>query len=534
MIRKAGWFSGLWFGCAVFLAGQSGSYPIAGVVVNSGTGTPLKHVRVSVSPSGENGPEVAIVTREDGRFRFNVPEGKYRLIAERDNLPRQIFGLQSLATGFGTAIVTGQGQQADNLIFKLFSGAAITGKVTDESGEPVEDALLQLLRSSVVAGERRLITMGFQHSDDLGRYRFGRLPSGEYYLAATGVPWYANSLRVQIAGSANATDTLGSAYAPVFYPNANSPASAAPLRVSDGQELTADFSLSAVPGSDVFVTVADSSSSSDVSSITGELYLSVNGVKGMDAYQTVVTYMGGPTSIRGVPPGSYKLRLSGVKDGRRIGDFQTVNVAGGPVEVTLALKSLLRVEGKLQTDPSASLTNAHPVLVLRDVDSAQTFGAAVSPDGSFQFRAVEPGKYRLVMASRTGYIKRVLADGQEARDKTVEVSGDLGPHLNVLAGNDAGRLKGYVYSQGKVLPGALVVLAPENESGSLLDYHAFQTDSDGSFDFQNVPPGEYLLFASSQIELEYGNRSVIGPLLANAKHISITPRLSASADIQVH
>ncbi len=155
------------------------------------------------------------------------------------------------------------------------------------------------------------------------------------------------------------------------------------------------------------------------------------------------------------------------------------------------------------------------------------------PTEAFNFARSSRENIGSCMASKTGYIKRVLVDGQEARNKTIEVSGDLGPHLNVLAGNDAGRLKGYVYSQGKVLPGALVVLAPENESGSLLDYHAFQTDSDGSFDFQNVPPGEYLLFASSQIELEYGNRSVIGPLLANAKRISITPRLSASADIQV-
>ena len=76
----------------------------------------------------------------------------------------------------------------------------------------------------------------------------------------------------------------------------------------------------------------------------------------------------------------------------------------------------------------------------------------------------------------------------------------------------------------------MVLAAPMDSAGPYAS-RGFQSDSDGSFDFQNVPTGAYFLFAVEDLTLEYANPATIRPYLGNAKPIRVEPHGTYSEQI---
>ena len=177
----------------------------------------------------------------DGAFRFMAPEGKYTLTAERYGLAPQTFGAASLGPALGVAIITGPGQTTDNLTFVVHPPSAVSGKVTDDVGDLVEGALVQLIIEATYNGRKAGVLRGWMYTNDLGEYRFSGLGAGKYYLAATGKPWYSQS----------EGDTT--AFAPVYYPNAAEAQSAAPFTLKAGEEFSANLMMRPTNGYTVTV-----------------------------------------------------------------------------------------------------------------------------------------------------------------------------------------------------------------------------------------------------------------------------------------
>jgi hypothetical protein len=106
---------------------------------------------------GRNNEQSAVMTGEDGKFSFDAPKGKFVLMAEYRGA-RQPFGQRGPGLGFNVAIFTGPDQDTSNLVFKWYAPGAISGKVLDEHNEPVEGALVQLIRVNVAAGRKTRAT----------------------------------------------------------------------------------------------------------------------------------------------------------------------------------------------------------------------------------------------------------------------------------------------------------------------------------------------------------------------------------------
>jgi hypothetical protein len=83
--------------------------------------------------------------------------------------------------------------------------------------------------------------------------------------------------------------------------------------------------------------------------------------------------------------------------------------------------------------------------------------------------------------------------------------------------------------------GVWAVLAPVSLPTNWTLYHGFQTDSDGSFDWPDVPAGDYFLFAAKVPALEYTNPAALGPYLTAAERVTVTAygRLSKSIPVTV-
>ena len=243
---------------ALALAGWTGRcecaelYRVSGTVVDAESGAPLQRARVTLAPHEKSEAEATQVTGADGRFSFDVPEGKYVLNAVYRGL-REMFGQRVPGTGLGTTVITGAGLDTSALTFRWRDFGAMTGKVTDEWGEPVEAALVQLLRQSLYAGARQVKTYAWAWTNDLGEYHFGPLAAGTYYVVVTGHPWYSHSGMISTPAQ---EDQESATYSPRFYPNATDPAGAAPLVVKAGGEARADVTLTSTPGASIRVHIA--------------------------------------------------------------------------------------------------------------------------------------------------------------------------------------------------------------------------------------------------------------------------------------
>jgi len=112
-------------------------YRIAGTAVSKTDGHPLARTRVVLRDAKDQDKFESLVTADDGKFAFNaLPAGKYSLAGTKRGF---ITAAYDQHDQFSTAIVTGAGLDTETLVLRLSPTAVITGKVLDESGDPVKD-----------------------------------------------------------------------------------------------------------------------------------------------------------------------------------------------------------------------------------------------------------------------------------------------------------------------------------------------------------------------------------------------------------
>ncbi len=514
-------------------------FPVAGTVVNATANSPLPRAYVHFYRAGAAKPVASVITGDNGRFQFRLPAGSYRMFAgTRDTWEN--YGAHTPGTLIGSAVIVGPGKDTANIMFRYFPPGAISGRIVNDTGEPAPNALVQLIRANVEAGIRKPAIFAFTRTNDLGEFRFGRLPGDvPYYLAVTGEAWYAQTagLVSALGGTQDPPDAHATAaYAPVYYPNTADPAKATPIVVKPGEEARADFQLRTVANGSVTVRV------NGPAGTKGTVTLTYDGVAGTVATQQAQQLTLGflPPSpdgqepvkqiqtLQGVPPGRYKLTVSGALSGAALAATASVDVNGSDVTVDLTLKPPPKVEGTVHLVPGASPKGAILVSIRGEV-SGSVATARVRSDGSFSFPAVMPGHFRFALGGPAGFFaSQVEARGGTFKDGLLEVFEDSDVNLSVTASNEIGELRGFVIDGDHPIEGVLVVLA--SAPGQT---RAFQTESDGSFDFRSTPAGRYRLFAVDNTELEYARPDVIAPYLPGAREIEVVSGSSKEERIPI-
>jgi hypothetical protein len=277
----------------------------------------------------------------------------------------------------------------DSLRFQIYPPSAITGKVIDEAGEAVENALVQLVRSYVYAGRKRTAMYAWSYTNDLGDYRIGNLPASSYYLAVTGTPWYTKNEVMGFGAKPLQPSQVDSSFAPLFYPNTADARAASAIAINAGQEMTANFTLKTTTGYDVSVQVEGKSTPSQ--NVRGELL--AEGPEGARLYSRIVTTLYGDTwQIPGVPPGRYTIHALG--SGDAILGSKSIEVSSASLEVHMELMSS-SVAGTIAVE-GGDKQLLRKVVVTLDNESAKTsVGRSVKEDGTFTFPAMFPGQFRV-------------------------------------------------------------------------------------------------------------------------------------------
>jgi hypothetical protein len=294
---------------------------------------------------------LATASNELGWFRFDrVAPGAYFAEVARPRVLKVRFGQRSVGDA-GTAIVVRAGSAVNGIDFVLSSGAAVSGTVSDEYGEPVEGARIRILQMRRV-GDRlaALPPVSGPHwgtSDDRGRYRvFGLIP-GRYLVVADG----------ESSPVGDARNTTG--YAPIFYPNATNVAFALPVTVDQTDVSEIDIAFRSEPLARISGTIVSSSGQP----LRGSVMLGASQRSGAILLEPrmALPTANGTYVFENVPPGDYVVQASvpgtPTADGGWTTEFVRayVTVTGGePMEVPLRTSPGARVRGRITVDAQPS------------------------------------------------------------------------------------------------------------------------------------------------------------------------------------
>jgi hypothetical protein len=494
----------------------SSLYNIAGAVVDGQTNAPLNRTTVSIqNVTGE--PARSVITGSDGQFRFEgVHKGKYSLTAEHNSI-QQAYMQHALYQPYASAIATGDNEQTENIVFRFIPGSAITGYVKDLHGEPVRGILVRAYR--IVGPNKQAQTAGTGSTNDLGYYRIHALAAGTYILVLNARAW-----KYEAAEEANP-----SAFPVTFFPGVTDPARAGTIHVDAGEEARADVSIDPAPSARVKGVVAASANLKGSLTVT----LAAKGPFGTRfAVADAVGVYDNQFNIDNVPAGRYELSL--LEDQTHLRAVRSIDVMNRDEQYTIGDVPLPQLVVLVQAR-GAPKPAAPTLVALTDIDSGATVSIAVPPNGNLFLPEVPPGRYRIAAAQKSLLpILSVKARGAVADGDRIEIPEAGKVELSLIVDAAAGDLNGRVVRGKRGEAGALVMLVPRTGWENRAAYRFDQSDSDGTFTWQGVAKGDYLMFAFESGEPEdYTDPEALRELLPTGKPITVTGAADQTAILEL-
>ncbi len=507
-------------------AQPSGKYEISGVVINAATGQPLDRADVTLH-SPDSGSMVAETsTNAEGRFVFErLAAAKYSLSAShRGYIP----AAYDEHEGFSTAIVTGEGLVSSNLTFRLSPQAVISGVITDDAGDPVQQAKVSLYRQNLRNGLGNIVHAGTTMADDLGAYEFARLQPGNYYIAVSASPWYATHPQPSQDRDGNTAaesvhSPLNVAYATTFYADVTDSDSATPIPLKAGDRIPVNFTLHAVPAVHIVMDIpAGHNYGLSMPQLRESIFGTNDTIQGISSSMTTGREGQWTMEIAGVAPGHYEITSPGSRE--TSGHFASIDATSEIKVDPQQTAPLADVSGKLAMAGGEKLPL--PITVSLRSAMGQTAGSTrMGEDGSFTLSGISPGSYEL-WVSGTGTALAVMqmkATGAVVDGHILKVGTQSAIVTATLAGGTA-TLSGFVRRDGKPVAGVMVLLVPHSPTADREMFRRDQSDSDGSFTLKRVIPGEYMLVAIEDgWTLDWARPEVIAHYLVKGQKVTVPP-----------
>jgi hypothetical protein len=274
---------GLFCASALALTAQAppqaapGTVAISGVVIDAASRAPIAEAVVSLSALAQGEYRRPQLTDEKGRFVFADlparPDG-YTLSASAYGYLGGRYGRVS-----GQRIRLRAGEWFSGAHVEMFRPASISGRITDEYGDPLVGVQVRSLVEVTVAGATHLANGPGATTDDRGVYRLMRLSPGKYIVSVPSVTMSAHAAALAppaapLAGRGDAPGVEPSAeidatlrlmlgrypmprpaadgrlqvYEPLFYPGVSLVGDARSIEVTHGQDQqSVDVQLRPVP-----------------------------------------------------------------------------------------------------------------------------------------------------------------------------------------------------------------------------------------------------------------------------------------------
>ena len=499
------------------------AFHITGTVLNSVTQSPVSGCKLTATLAGHSQGYSApssgeFSTDEQGRFDVSVASaGAWRLTARARGYVTQALDAHE---NFSSDVVLTAEAPAYDVVFPLMPNSSIIGTVVDEASEPIRGArvTLQAVASEDSDNGQDLPTArGGTVTDDRGHYELPNLAPGDYRVGVQAQVWYATSGQSSRPQTGPADPSLDLVYPVTWFPGVTDPASAATVTLHGGDSGAADFHL--VPIAAVHLRLSQPAPAAGTGPngrpVQGQGALpqirpvTSNGAFGGMPPPVITSYSGGQVDTGGLSPGLYQVDWP-VADGsgERSSLIQITANSGRSLDINSAIVGVhltLKIDGTgarnagqiIFVDVSNPLNVFRVGEMGRPVRGNRSGGESAAreqrPDLGID---VLPGRYRVILSGdRNQYLTGITATGAEAAGALVTVHGDASLTLHVTSGKPS--ITGFVRYQGKPSVGAQVLLIPATfgEPESLTTVRRDQTNTDGSYDLEEVIPGQYILIA---------------------------------------
>ncbi len=529
---------------------------VAGVVVDSKTHAPIRDMRVTLAPTTARDAKAELFTGEDGKFSFPVVNpGKYSLAVWKPGYPLQSYR-QSAISVYSTAIVVAEAQDTRHIVFEAHRGAAISGLIQDEEGEPVARALVALYRSAISNGERTVVSVAQARANASGEFRFHNLRRGSYYICAMGRPWFADSIiqadtsaaamaqprrpRPAAGVEANTPEFesqleispdpgfRGTAFVTTFYPAARTIESATTIPVDVGGEARVQMVLPFAHAVSVKGQIVVPSAAA-----TGRVVLHKKVYKHFLPFLDGETGADGRFELSNIPPGSYELVASSASSSGASSWIirQVVEVGSSDLELKVSALPKGAFSGKVRFDGEAPAKQ--PVMFVSVESEADTDRAEVAADGTFTVAGLPAGHYTVIPRSPNYTPAYLVGPNGEKLPLAIDIAPGATVQNDIVWTEGVAVIDGVVEDKGSPAVGAFVVLVPK-DTAKRLNFRADQTDSDGSFRLATIPPGDYFLVALSQEEsVTYRDAKVAAILSRAGQPIHVEDRAKLELKVQV-
>jgi len=489
-------------------AGEPTIGTISGSVLNE-SGQPFAGVQVSVRQLNSSNPGRTTTTDSEGNFHVN-------------GLSSGLYFVSSYAPGY-VQPPSDPNQPVphyrigDNVRLELIHGGVITGSVTNAAGEPLIGVAVRAWMVRDAKGRAAKIPNTFfmeQPTDDRGIYRIYGLMPGTYIVSAGGVGF---SQRFQL--NAYAYDT------PTYAPSSTRDG-ATEVSVRSGEENNVDIRYRGEPGHAISGSVKQTgtgSASISLSSITGGL-MAFGGMFQQPSNRGFEFY--------GLADGDYVLVAREVVPGSTsilsellMSEPRRVTVKGADVTgIELVTRPLALLNGRIVLEPArppecggkrSPLFSEMMVTVLRAEKDMQAdllpfypASNSASPDakGSFAIRNLFPGGYmpQPKFYARYWYLNSMTIAATPKIDaaanwSTLKMGQRTEVTISLAEGAASIRGKLNVTNEAQPPANAAVYLVPaeREKSTDVLRYFVTSLEADGTFAFNNLPPGRYFAFTQT-------------------------------------
>ena len=477
----------------------AGTAVMRGTILTADTGTPVR--RAQVRAVSANRRDTRLVTTDpQGAFEFrDLPAGRWDVTASKAGFVTMRFG-QRRPLEAGRPIEVADAQVMERVNFSLPRGAAITGRVLDEFGDPVANARVRAMRYQFTEGTRRLTPIGIvAQSDDTGAFRLYGLMPGDYYVSAI-----LRALPVD-----DPDDTTG--YAPTYYPGTGSVTAAQPVSLAVAEEASISFALMPVRTARVSGNIVD---------FTGAPL--ANGtviLRSTDSTGAPPAVFGAGSRIRpdgtfilsNVAPGSYTLMATSGGPGRRGGGENVemgslpIAVAGEDLTGAMVVTSLgATLTGSVTSaqGSTAELQTAGLQITAQPVPFERAIGnrpARVDADGTFTLTNLfGPRLIRVTGLPQQWALEAVIVAGSDVTDRPVDFQpNDQVTDAQIVLTDRVTQIAGTVSDRdGKTSRDFTVVVFPEDETKWVPPSRYVKSarpDQQGLFKIRALPPDDRYL-----------------------------------------
>ena len=478
---------------------------IRGRVTAADTGRPLRRAQISIIGIGAGVERRTTSTNLRGEYELrDLAAGRYTITATRSGYLAWEYGRRAPGEP-GKSIQLDEGETLEKIDLAMPRAGIVSGRVIDETGEPVPGVSVWIMRHEFYRGRRKLVPVtSSARSDDTGHFRaFGLQPGAYLVVAILRETWVAGGEKKQVFG-----------YAPTFFPSTATAAEAQRVSLQTGKEASnIDIALVAMPAATISGT-ATRADGTPLAAGTVSLEQNITGPAGM-SFSTVASARAEPDGtwrFRDVAPGEYEISVSTTnREGIHEIANATVVLNGVDVEgVSLVAEGPVAVSGSLVTEDGTPLPAGpgRPRVVADPITPGRRpaqigvgdDNGLVSSTGTFSYKAMKgPAVIQLSSLPAGWAVKSVEMGGRESVDNVIDIkSGPALDGVKVVVTNRFPALTGRITDDKGADAEGIVVLFPADEArwvGMSDNVRHARTDQTGLFRLATVPPGDYLAVA---------------------------------------